>query len=187
MRQHRLFWQSSYDRGLDHLLKMWPSIKAKFPDAELWITYGWKLFEEGYRDNPERLAWMDRMNKLMEQDGITHYGRVGKDKLHELRSQCGIWAYPTHFGETNCIGALECQADGCVPCVINYAGLKETVGSGMRIDGDIYDKETQDAYLEAILKLMGDEKLWKEEQEKGKQFAKEFTWDKIANKWEAYL
>jgi hypothetical protein len=39
-RQHKLWWQSSYDRGLDILLFMWPDIKLNYPDAELWVTYG---------------------------------------------------------------------------------------------------------------------------------------------------
>ena len=182
-RQHRLWWQSSYDRGLEHLLKMWPSIKEIHKDAELWITYGWDLFDKGYADNPERMKWKEKIDKLMEQEGITHFGRVGKEKLHELRSQCGIWAYPTHFGETNCIGALECQLDGVAPCVIHYAGLRETVGSGVRVEGDIYDPDTYMEYLDALTGLMSDEKHWSEEQKKGFEWAKEFSHEKIADKW----
>lgn len=187
MKQHKLFYGSSYDRGLQHLLKMWPEIKAKYPDATLDICYGWDLFDKGYADNPERTAWKERINEMMGQDGITHHGRVSKDELALIRSQCGIWAYPTHFGETNCITALDCQSSGCVPCVINYAGLQSTVKSGIAINGDIYDEETYQAYLTALLDLMGDEKKWKEEQAKGIEFAKRFTWDQIADQWLEYL
>lgn len=181
--QHRLWWQSSYDRGLQHLLKMWPSIKEKYPDAELWICYGWNLFEKVYADNPERVAWKERMTTLMEQPGVTHYGRIGKEKMLKLRQQCGIWAYPTDFTEISCIGALECQRDGCVPVVCSLAALKETVQSGVKIDGDIYDDETYDAFLNALLDMMGDEKKWREEQEKGRAFAQNYNWEKIAAQW----
>ena len=44
-------------------------------------------------------------------------------ELRELRKQCGIWAYTTDFDEINCIGALEAQDDGVVPCVINKARI----------------------------------------------------------------
>lgn len=183
MKQHKLWWQSSYDRGILYLLKMWPQIKKIFPDATLDIAYGWDLFYKAYANNPERMKWMDKVSELMTQEGITHHGKIGQDKLKELRKQCGIWAYTTDFEEINCIGALECQNDGVVPCVINKAALKETVGSGVKIDGEIWDPEVRAKYLKELLALMGDEKRWLEEQKKGIKFAKNFTREKIAKLW----
>jgi len=183
MKIHKLWWQSSYDRGIQHLLRMWPEIKAKYPDATLDIAYGWGLFATRFADNPERLAWMETMNRLMTQDGITNHNKVGREKLAELRRKCGIWAYPTDFDEINCMGALECQADGVVPCVINKAALQETVGSGVKIDGDIYDKETRDFYLKELLSLMGDKKRWEAEQVKGREFAKSYSWEVLSKEW----
>lgn len=182
-RQHKLFWGSSYDRGLQHLLKLWPKIKEAFPDAELHTAYGWNLFDAAYANNPERMAWKERMNKLMEAPGITHHGRLSKDKLRELESQCGIWAYPTDFQETCCITAMDCQLVGCVPVTIALAALKETVQSGVKVEGDIYDDETQEAWLKAVLDLMGDEKKWKAEQEKGKAWAKQWSWPEVSKIW----
>lgn len=43
---------SSYDRGLEHLLKMWPEVKKQVPEAELHVFYGWQLFEKFYHNNP---------------------------------------------------------------------------------------------------------------------------------------
>lgn len=183
MRQHKLFYGSSYDRGLIHLLNLWPKIIEKYPDATLDICYGWSLFLRFYADNPERMAWKERMDKLMTQQGITDHGRVSKKELGKIRQQCGIWAYPTDFQEINCITALQAQESGCVPCVINFAALKETVGAGIRIDGDIYDSEVKEAYLQGLFNLMGNEKLWKEEQTKGIEWAKNYSWDKIAKEW----
>ena len=187
MKNRKLFYGSSYDRGLDVLLKLWPRIIEKYKDATLDICYGWDLFIAGYKDNPERMAWIDRMNKLMAQKGITHHGRVGKDKLRKIRSKCGIWVYPTYFAEINCITALECQLDGLVPVTVNDFALKETVGAGSKVDGDIYDKDTQDAWLTELFKYMGDEKLWKEQSEKAQKFAEGYSWDIIAKAWEEYL
>lgn len=183
IRQHKLFWGSSYDRGIQHLLKMWPKIKETYPNAELHIAYGWVLFDAAYTDNKERQAWKQKMQYLMQHHGITEHGRLSKQKLAKLRKSCGIWAYPTDFGETNCITALDCQRDGVVPCVINKAGLRESVQSGVCIEGDIYDEETQEEYLEALLDLMGDAGKWQTHQEKGIKWAKKFTWDKQAVKW----
>lgn len=182
-KNHKLFYGSSYDRGLDILLKLWPRIIEKYPDATLDVAYGWDLFIKGYANNPERMAWMEKINKLMTQKGITHHGRVGKDNLSEIRKACGIWVYPTYFAEINCITALESQRDGLVPVTMNDFALKETVGSGSRVDGDIYDEETQEAWLTELFKYMGDEKLWKKESNTGKEFAKGYEWSLIAERW----
>lgn len=183
MRQHKLFWASSYDRGIQHLLKMWPKIIKKFPDATLSVYYGWNLFEAAYRNNPERMNWKERMDEKMTQKGITHYGRVGQPELKKAREECGIWAYPTDFNEINCITALQCQEDGCVPCVINKAALKETVGAGVRVEGDIFDPEVQEEYLKQLLELMGNKEKWLAEQVSGRSFARQFSWPLIAKQW----
>lgn len=181
--KHKIFWGSSYDRGIDNLLNMWGKVVEKYPDAELHIAYGWNLFDAAYADNPERQGWKARINKLMEQKGITHHGRLGKKDLKELREECTIWAYPTWFQEINCITALECQNDGVVPVTMDDFALSETVQSGIKIKGDIYDEETQEEYVNQLLNLMGDDKKWAEEEKKGKAFAKDFGWYNISKKW----
>ena len=70
---HLMIYGSSYDRGLEHLLRMWPDIRKEVPDAQLRIFYGWNLFVTGYADNPERMAWKEKMDKLMQQRRITHF------------------------------------------------------------------------------------------------------------------
>jgi hypothetical protein len=85
MKQHNLYWASSYDRGLDILLFMWGDILEVYPDAQLHVTYGWDLFLKVASDNPERMEWYKRVNTLLGQKGITHYGRVGKDKLKQIK------------------------------------------------------------------------------------------------------
>ena len=183
MESIKLFWGSSYDRGLDTLLFMWPDILERFPDAQLHICYGWDLFDIAQHDNPERMQWKKSVQMMMGQNGIVHHGRVGQDKLGEIRKECDIWAYPTWFPEINCITALECQNDGVIPMVMNHSALRETVGSGVRIDGDTRDPEVQQKYLEELLKLMESENKMAKESKKAKKFAKDFYWKEIAEKW----
>lgn len=179
----KLFWGSSYDRGLDILLKFWPEILFKYPDTTLDIAYGWDLFDKAFTTNPERMAWKARVVELMEQKGVTHHGKVGKERLSEIRKECDIWAYPTYFTEINCITALECQNDGVVPCVMNLAALDETVQSGIKVQGDIYDPDVRKEYLNSLLDLLGDKKRLAREAEKGMKFASQFIWSNIAKQW----
>jgi len=182
-KQHKLLYASSYDRGLIWLLKLWPRIIEKYPDATLSIYYGWNLFDKAFSNNPERMAWKKKMCDLMTQKGITEYGRVGKEELNKATQEAGVWVYCTDFDEINCITALNCQKYGCVPCVINRAALKETVGSGIKVDGEIYDPVVKEKYITELLCLMGDEKKWEEESNKGIDFAKNYSWEKISDSW----
>ena len=125
-RNHKLFYASSYDRGLDILLSIWPDIKEAVPDATLDVAYGWDLFDKATVNNKERQAWKKIQLERLKQPGIKEHGRVSKDKLEEIRQECGIWAYPTYFTEINCITALEAQNDGLVPVTMNLGALKET-------------------------------------------------------------
>jgi glycosyltransferase involved in cell wall biosynthesis len=166
---------------------MWPEIKEKYPNAELHITYGWNLFDVANRTNPERQEWKKNVQMMMNQEGIVEHGRVGQQKLKKIRKMCGIWAYPTYFTEINCITALECQHDGVVPVTMTLAALKETVGSGVKVKGDISDPKIKKLYLEELLNMMGDGKKWKLESKRGKKWAKKYYWNKIASKWDGYF
>jgi glycosyltransferase involved in cell wall biosynthesis len=177
---HKMIYASSYDRGLEHLLTMWPQIKKDVPDATLEVMYGWNLFDKMVGQNPERQNWKQKMVKLMEQDGITHHGRVNHHELAYWFATAGIWAYPTHFGEISCITAMMAQTYGAIPVVVNYAALKETVQFGIKVEGDIYDEETQVEYRDALVGLLKDHTR----QDSIRQsMAVSFSWEKVAEQW----
>lgn len=165
------------------LLRMWPTIKARFQDAELHIAYGWDLFDKVTHNNPERQSWKAKMVELMNQKGIIHHGRVGKTRLKGLRKECGILAYPSDFTEIFCITVVEAQSDGCVPVTTDIAALKETNQGGVVVKGDIYDADVRQKYLDELMALMRDKEHWNTLSEKGMEFAKEFNWPTIANKF----
>lgn len=180
----KLIWTSSYDRGLEHLLKMWPDIKKEVPEAELHVYYGWQLFEKFYKNNPERMDWMARMNDMMKHDGIFHQGRVSQPEIHEIMKDMDIWAYPTHFGEISCITAMKAQILGCIPVVIEYAALETTVQHGVKVKGDIYDPKIKEEFKTELISLMKDKKRQKKIRDKMMPWAKEyFTWAKVAKEW----
>lgn len=182
-KQHSLFYGSSYDRGLQYLLFVWPEIKQKYPDTILHVCYGWNTFLQMVGDNPERLEWYRSMVTLLKQPGIVEHGRVSKEELKKIRQQCGIWAYPTDFQEINCITALDCQSDGLVPVVMAVAALQETVGAGVKLGGDIRNEKVQQEYLKELLTMMGDVEKWTKESKKAQKFAKGYDWKTISGEW----
>lgn len=181
---HLVVYGSSYDRGLEHLLKMWPAIKEAVPDARLRVFYGWNLFDVGYSDNPERMAWKAKMNELMTQDGITHLGRIGHEAVKKEFEMAGVWAYPAHFAEISCITGMKAQAYGAVPCVVDYAALSETVQFGVKVKGDIYDKETKDLFCSSLIALLNDPKYQEDVRAEMIPWAqKKFKWQNVAIQW----
>lgn len=192
-RWHKLFWGSSYDRGLDILLFMWSQIKEAVPDAELHICYGWDMFDKVARNNPERMKWKAGVEELMKQDGIVHHGRLSKDGLAQVRKSCGVWAYPTYFTEINCITALECQRDGVVPVVCDfksnfngenhYTALSETVRKGIVVTGDIKNELVQKEYVAKLTGLLNDYFTWSQLSGAGKKAVNAYMWPRIAEKW----
>lgn len=179
----RIINTSSADRGLQHLLEMWSDIRKAVPDAELEWFYGWQLFDKFYSDNPASMAWKAKMLELLSQPGIIKHGRLTQPELEEEMKTCGIWAYPTHFGEINCISAIKAQAFGCEPVVINYAALKETVQYGRKVEGDIYDEETKEEFkkqlIDALLNPMSEE-----DRKNMQTWARlKYDWKVIAKSW----
>lgn len=177
-------YTSSYDRGLEHLLKMWPQVIKQVPEAQLHVFYGWQLFEKFYHDNPASMAWKQKMDDLMTQPGITHHGRVPQPELKTWMEQCGIFAYPTHFGEISCISAMKAQAYGAIPVVIDYAALSTTVKYGKKVEGDIYEPETQKKYLHNLIASLKDSAWQDALRPQMMQWAQEnFTWKQVAIDW----
>ena len=164
---------------------MWPEVKKAVPNAELHIFYGWQLFDKFYSNNPSSMAWKAKMVEMMQGDGVTDHGRIPQHELVEEYEKSGIWAYPTHFGEINCISAIKSQALGCEPVVVNYAALRETVKYGRKIEGDIYDQETKDVFkkqlIEALVSPLSDDKRLQMQ----KWAQDTYAWSKIASDWDA--
>lgn len=180
-----VFYGSSYDRGLSHLLEIWPDVKAAVPEAELHIYYGWTLFERFYKDNPERMAWKIEMDKMMEYDGITHHGRVPQKQIMEEMEKCGVWAYPTHFYEISCINGMKAQMAGCIPVCTNYAALETTVQYGTKIDGDIYDPEVLEKFKQELIVMLKDDAKQEEIRKEMVPWAKKtFQWLNVAQQWD---
>lgn len=186
---HKIIYTSSYDRGLQHLLEMWSDIKKEVPEAMLYICYGWNTFDKMFNNNPERQAWKEHINGLMNQDGIVHLGRIGQDKIIEETLSSGIWAYPTHFYEINCITAIKCQAMGAIPVVCDYAALKQTSRYGIKINVDeldIYEPEIKDEYKSKLIELLKDTKTncGVDRTEMMKWARDEYSWRKIVKEWD---
>ena len=121
---------SSYDRGLECLLNMWPEIRKQVPDATLDIYYGWDIFDKVNAKVPELMRWrfiMAQKIRSLEPEGVSEHGRVSHQELAKAMKEIKVWAYPTEFTEIHCITALKAQEAGCIPVTTGCYALEETV------------------------------------------------------------
>lgn len=181
--KNNLVWTSSYDRGLQYLLEMWPDVRAEVPDATLDIYYGFDLFDKTVQGNTRAgKEWKLKMLRLLQQPGITDHGRVGSDEVAEAYLKAEVWAYPTDFPEIDCITATKAMAAGAIPVTTDKAALLER-NQGIMVKGDIHESQVVEEFKRELIALLKDDKRKKELR---KQLnVKDYDWDKIAKRWDS--
>lgn len=176
-----IIYSHSYDRGLQSVLEIgWPIIKKYFPSARLHVAYGWVLFDKVHKNNPERIAWKTKIEKLMAQDGIVHHGRISQKELLNLKKTCAVNFYPTHFEEIDCVGVRESAAVGCIPFTTDYAALKGRAYC-VTTPGNPLKRETQEAVANNVVKYLNGE--LDIDVEKFKRLARKESWPNISELW----
>lgn len=174
---------SSYDRGLECLLDMWPKVVEQVPKATLDIAYGWDMFDQFYANDPEKQQWKFTMIQKLNQPGVSEHGRLSHEDLAKLMKSIQVWAYPTEFTEIHCITALKAQEAGCIPVVNVMGALDETVKSGIKLYGypNIYtDQSAQNHFIERLVgALNGDKGLTNKVPKR--------YWSDVAKVWSAAL
>jgi len=184
----RLISISDYTRGIEHLLMQWDKVIEKVPDAELHLFYGWQgvdaLINSPFITKfPQLPVQKQKILQLFEHKNVYEHGRIGHQELVKELFKSGIWVYPCHFPETFCISAWKAQAAGCVPVVTTYAGLDETVKSGIRIQGPAGDEETNNALIEAVIDLLQNPDKQESLRQEALALKDLFGWDKVAQQW----
>lgn len=163
---------SSYYRGLECLIDMWPEIRKqaiaaglKPEDVQLHICYGWGSYtafqgeDAFYHRMNDKLAAVGAIYegaeypKDVEFQGVIMHDRVSHENLATIMGLTQVWAYPTQFPETHCITALKAQEALCYPVTTTVAALAETVQSGVQLDTEIIysNQYEQRKFIKAVV------------------------------------
>jgi 2-polyprenyl-3-methyl-5-hydroxy-6-metoxy-1,4-benzoquinol methylase/glycosyltransferase involved in cell wall biosynthesis len=157
---HHFIYASSPDRGLVRLLRFWPEVLKKWPDATLDIFYGWEGCMKLARSNEAWAVTYKKMraeyDTLRLQSGVREVGRVNHATLALQFMQAAAWVYPSDFAETGCCTSLESMAGGCVPVCTPYAGLAETGASPWTqwVYMNLKEKDWCDDFIAALEKAV---------------------------------
>ena len=157
----KFVYASSPDRGLLTLLRMWPEIRARWPDAALDVFYGWRgcikltaTGAPGWRETFRKMR--AEYNQLRWQDGVVETGMVNHLAIAAKMRGAAVWPYPTAFHETACVNALKARAAGSVPVTTPLAGLNETAVTPWTqfVDSDADMKVYAPKFLDAMARAM---------------------------------
>lgn len=183
-RKNSIGWYSAYYRGLEALLEMWPKIREQVPDATLDCYYGWQSWV-AVEGEDEFYHRMERKFEQLKDQGVTVHGRVSHEELAKAMLKTQVWAYPTQFLEIHCITALKANLAGMKVVCTDVGALKETAGPNatfIETDNVYSDDYAKEEFVDELVKALKNP-LSQKEIKKQQDWAKFFSWDKIAAQW----
>ena len=171
-----ILYSSSYDRGLEELLVNWTKIQEALGVKKLYITYGWDFMKDTFKSNPQLLAWKDRMDKLMKQDGIEVLGRLNNDEMCKMYWESEYWCLPLNNPDSElfCINAVKAQYCEAKPLVRRIGALQETVGKFIDFDELLGQKVGKSSFGPDAVSF-------------NKRHAQKFNLEKAIARWESLM
>jgi len=167
---NRFIYTSCSERGLERLLKLWPQIIEKMPDAELYIS--------SYNRFPSNEFEFRLRDVIDRHEGVKHVGSLNKAQLYEMMASAEYWLYPTSFSETSCITAMEMLMSEVICIYYPLAGLNNTLGKyGIQV--------IPGTEIQSIMNLSEEKKA--EMKINGKKYAMSCSWENRAKEWASVL
>jgi FkbM family methyltransferase len=167
---NRFIYTSCSERGLERLLKLWPKIIEKMPDAELYIS--------SYNQFPSNEFEFRLRDVIEKHEGVKHLGSLNKTQLYEMMASAEYWLYPTSFSETSCITAMEMLMSEVICIYYPLAGLNNTLGKyGIQV--------IPGTEIQSIMNLSEERKT--EMRINGKEYAMSCSWENRAKEWAGVL
>ena len=154
---YSFIYSSFPNRGLSIVLKMWPRIVERYPQATLNIftDVNNKWANDFYPDELQEIRNTLDLYKDLYPTSVINNGWVSKKMLADHWKQSLIWFYPCKFKETFCLTAMEAALTKTIAITNDLAALQDTVGSrGIVIPGDSSCQEWQDAAFAKICDVL---------------------------------
>lgn len=186
-REKRLVYSSTPFRGLEYLLRAFPKIKKRVPDAKCAVMSGMQVY--GMSADEDKRSYQS-IYQLANQSGVQLLGPLPKKEMGEILTSSRVLAYPNTFAETFCIAALEAQASGLPIVSSQLAAMKERVEEGVDgylIAGHPAIQAYEDEFVEKAVKLLTDDAEWERMSRMALQKARTYSYEALAEAWEEKL
>jgi glycosyltransferase involved in cell wall biosynthesis len=156
-------------KSVDHLVQAFARIHTKFPDAQLHF-----IGRGDFQPELERLS-----EELGIKDKTVFHGFVSEEEKVELLSKSHV-TVNTSMKEGWGITNIESNGAGTPVISANVPGLRDSVKEGQ--SGLLYEYGNIEQLAEQIERVLSEEELLQKLSQGSVEWAKEFSWDKSAEK-----
>lgn len=182
----QLFYTSTPYRGLDVLLKAFPTIR-KATGAWLRIFSSMKVYRqaEGH--------FQELYDQALDMEGVSYVGSVGQRKLALALRGTAALAHPSTFPECHSIAAIEAMAVGAAVYTTDLGGQRETTGGLARMirpdtDKARLAKDFAELVIAALEEARSDpDRALAQRQERVRYVWQHYRWEERAKDWAAWL
>uniref|UniRef100_A0A6M3KI03 Putative glycosyltransferase n=1 Tax=viral metagenome TaxID=1070528 RepID=A0A6M3KI03_9ZZZZ len=194
---NRIIYASSPDRGLHHLLRMWPRILERIPDAELVVLYDFDRWYnlivekdgDGWHLHTADLAYeVKRLFDEVRHRNVVHTGAVGhRSAINEIR-KASLLVYPcepVQPTEGFSCTVLEGLVAGTPVITSNADAFPELWSEAVARMLPLPIDDNQ--WIDAITTLLRDKVEWDFASKRGCNYAQDYRWDLIGDQYEQVL
>jgi phosphatidylinositol alpha-mannosyltransferase len=161
-------------KGLDHLLKAYQRVKKEFPNSRLIAVGPGTRLRKKYEKQIRRDGLED----------VVFVGYTSYDELPRYYKTADIFCSPATGRESFGIVLLEAMAVGKPIVATNIEGYAGVMTHGEQ--GLLVPPEDNRGLAQALISLMADESLRRQMGTKGMLTARQYDWEKVAQKVLAY-
>ena len=155
-------------KGQDNLLTAWHKVYESYPDAELWLV----------GDGSRKSDLQQMSQNLGIDDNVTFWGNLDHPKVMAIMDAADLLALPSR-SEAFGIVLLEAMSKGLPVVAAAVDGVREV----LPVIGDVYPVAASDPELlsNALLRALAEDR---KPSSKNRAWVEQFSWDKIADRFE---
>jgi glycosyltransferase involved in cell wall biosynthesis len=184
-RKLKLIHTSTPWRGLEVLLDAFEM--ADISDIELDVFSSTIIYGSDF--DREMLKHYEHLfEKASQMPNVNYCGYAPNEQIREALEQAHIFAYPSIWEETSCLGAIEAGMAGLNLLVTNYGALPETCGPWANyVQSDSNVASLKLKYAAALENIAG--AYWSDENQRqlarqSDYFNLHYSWDRRIQEWE---
>src|ERR1051326_1996124 len=156
-------------KGLRYLLRAWPLVLQRQPDARL-VIVGRGRPLEGYKRFAARQGWTPA--------DVVFAGYVSTEDLPRYYQACDVFCAPNTGQESFGIVLLEAMAAGAPIVASDIPGYRDVITHGM--EGLLVERQKPAAIADAVARLLGSPELRASMRRAGQAKAQRFDWPRVA-------
>jgi phosphatidyl-myo-inositol alpha-mannosyltransferase len=156
-------------KGLRYLLRAWPMVLERVPDARL-VVVGRGRPLEGYKRFAARQGWSP--------SDVVFAGYVSPEDLPRYYQSADVFCAPNTGQESFGIVLLEAMAAGAPIVASDIPGYHDVVTNG--VEGLLVERQNPGALGDALVRLLGSPEVRASMRRAGQAKAERFDWPRVA-------